>query len=332
MDWQLDGNRKPLLVEKLRALNEVEKLSLSELAARNGYSTNGLKFRGKQVEIHQKSVDDRFIDLFELKIVAGRALMKSDTVKELVVNEAFTRVYGCKKPQDAIGDLVDWWNTKGQPMKIPIVGILKDFHFQSLHNKINPLMIRTEPNYASNITFKLKNNQLSGDELGVFSKKVNAVYKDVYPEIEEAVELKFFDQNVANFYESERKMSKLLNAATAIAILISCLGLFGLTAHAVQKRTKEIGIRKVLGASVASIMALLSKDFLKLVLISIVIASPIAYYFMDKWLADFAYQVSISWLIFASAAVFALGIAFLTVSFQSIKAAMMNPVKSLKTE
>jgi putative ABC transport system permease protein len=332
LNWLLDQKRKPILVERLKVLNEIDKLSLSELAARNGYSTNDLKFKGKRVEVHQKSVDDQFIGLFGLKMIAGRALMKSDTTKELVVNEAFTKVFGYKSPQNAIGELVDWWDTNGKPMKIPIVGVMKDFHFQSLHHKINPMMIRTEPNYARNITFKLKNNQLSKDQLSAFSAKVNAIYKNVYPEIEEPIELKFFDENVANFYKNEQKMAKILNTATAIAILISCLGLFGLTAHAVQKRTKEIGIRKVLGASVASIMALLSKDFLKLVLISIVIASPIAYYFMNKWLTDFAYRVPISWSIFALAGIFALAIAFLTVSFQSIKAAMMNPVKSLKTE
>ena len=142
----------------------------------------------------------------------------------------------------------------------------------------------------------------------------------------------FFDESIAEFYTDESRFSAICKGFGGLAIFISCLGLLGLAAHAAQRRTKEIGIRKVLGASVAGITALLAKDFLKLVLIAIVLASPIAYYFMNIWLSDFAYRIDIQWWMFAVAGLVAIVVAFLTVSFQSIRAALMNPVKSLRSE
>ena len=158
------------------------------------------------------------------------------------------------------------------------------------------------------------------------------VYNQVYPDNDQVFNPVFFDETFTNFYKKEQQFAQILNTATGIAIFISCMGLFGLVAFTTQRRTKEIGIRKVLGASVTQIVNLLSKDFLKLVILGIVIASPIAYWAMNKWLQDFAYRVEISWWIFALAGIVAIVIALLTVSYQSIRAAMANPVKSLRTE
>ena len=187
-------------------------------------------------------------------------------------------------------------------------------------------------NIYGKINIKIKSANNNTSDITKFLGKVEAEYNKIYTSGDEPFDPKFYDQTIAQFYEKERKMSQLLNTATGIAILISCLGLFGLVAFSTAQRTKEIGIRKVLGASVQQIVGLLSKDFLKLVILSILIASPIAYYFMDKWLQDFAYRIDISWWIFALAGIVAIVIALLTVSYQAIRAALANPVKSLRTE
>jgi putative ABC transport system permease protein len=335
LNWRMDHSKAQLVAEKLRQLPEVQIVSTGSVAARGGYSTTLLKFNNGKKEVsfdpHQKSVDANFVPLFGLKMLAGRNLMRSDTAKEFVVNESFVKALGYQKPEEALGKMLNYYTSKGNPIKFPIVGVMADYHFQSLHNQIRPLFIKSEPQYASNISMRLKPSMQAKD-VKALEAKVQKIYQSVYPQNEEPVELKYFDESIAQLYDNEKRMSKLLDTATAIAIFISCLGLFGLTAYSVQRRTKEIGIRKVLGASVANITTLLSKDFLKLVLLASVVASPVAYYFMQKWLQDFAYRIEISWWIFVLAGVAATLIALLTVSYQSIKAALANPVESLRTE
>lgn len=334
LDWQMDNDKKLVLLEKMKQLPEIASISIGELAARAGYSTTRMKYQNgkaeRAFEAHQKSVDAAFVPMFGLKLLAGQNLTPSDTAKEFVVNEAFVKAMGYAKPQQAIGQLLDYYDTHDKPIKFPIVGVMADFHFQSLHNVIQPLFIKSEPKYGQSIIFKT-NTGTSGD-IKALNAKIATIYKAVHPTAEEPLEVRFFDESIAKFYAAEQKMAKLLNTATGIAILISCLGLLGLTTHSVQQRTKEIGIRKVLGASVTNIMVLLSKDFLILVLVAIVVASPLAYYFMNNWLKGFAYRVEISWWLFAGAGFSALLIALLTVSYQSMKAALLNPVESLKTE
>jgi putative ABC transport system permease protein len=161
-------------------------------------------------------------------------------------------------------------------------------------------------------------------------ERIKAVYAQVLPEV--AFEGRFYEESLNQYYEAEQQMGLLYRVFAGLTIFIACLGLFGLAAFTAEQRTKEIGVRKVLGASVASIVALLSKDFLKLVLVAIVIASPLAWFAMNRWLQDFAYKIDIEWWVFGLAGLLAVGIALLTVSFQSIKAALMNPVKSLRSE
>jgi putative ABC transport system permease protein len=334
-NWNEPVEKKQVLVEKIRQMPEVELVSVAEVAARKGYSTTEVKYdNGKKIitiQPHRKNVDANFIPLYGIKILAGRNLTNSDTLKEYVVNESFLKAIGIKSPHEAIGKMISYYDTKRNPAKFPIVGVIADYHFQSLHNKIYPLFMAGETQYGK-INIKIKTVNNNSTDVAKVLGKIKSEYNKVYPNNDEVFEAKFYDQTIANFYESERKMSQLLNTATGIAILISCLGLFGLVAFSTAQRTKEIGIRKVLGASVRQIVGLLSKDFLKLVIISIFIASPIAYYFMNKWLQDFAYRINIEWWIFALAGMVAIVIALLTVSYQAIKAALVNPVKSLRTE
>ena len=335
-DWKdSKSNRKEILINKLRQFPEIETICLGDPPAREGYSTTGLKyFDGKKeitTQVHHKIVNEFYVPMYGLKILAGRNLAHSDTSKEFIINEAYARELGFKKPEQAIGKFIDYYDSKGKPMKFPIVGVLANFHFQSMHQNIKPLFMNADK-YANVINAKIRSTGKSTENFKGVLSKMEKAYNQVYPNNNQVFQPVFFDETFANFYKKEQQFAKILNTATGMAIFISCMGLFGLVAFTTRQRTKEIGIRKVLGASVAQIVQLLSKDFLKLVILSIVIASPIAYWAMNKWLQDFAYRVDISWWIFALAGILAIIIALLTVSYQSIRAAVANPVKSLKVD
>lgn len=241
---------------------------------------------------------------------------RTDTAGFLL-NEAAAERMHLKNP---VGQQISLWGKQGM-----VIGLMKNFHLQSLHRTIEPLIVYFESQPRGNAVIKLQ----VGKTQRALAVLQNA-YKDANPTYPFLYE--FADDAYRQQYKSETVIGKLITYFALLAILISCLGLFGLATYTAEQRTKEIGVRKVLGASVASIVALLSKDFLKLVLIAIIIASPIAWYAMNEWLADFAYKIDISWWVFALAGGLAVGIALLTVSFQSVKAALMNPVKSLRSE
>jgi len=203
-------------------------------------------------------------------------------------------------------------------------GVVKDFNFESLHNAIKPLVLFPEIRGRS-LLVKLKGNNIPRTISFLESK-----WKELIPE--RPFEYHFMDEDFDRLYSSEIRLGKVLNIFAAIAIALACLGLLGLSSYSAKQRIKEVGIRKVLGASVGNIAALLSVDFVKLVFVAIVISSPVAWWAMNKWLQDFAYKTNVSWWIFILSAVGAIIIAIITVSFQAIKAAVMNPVKSLRTE
>jgi len=235
-----------------------------------------------------------------------------------IVNEATVKKIGYT---DAIGKPLTLWRKKGT-----IIGILKDFHFNSMHETIKPLIIRLrEKKQDGNILVRTKSGKTKQAlaSLESICKKLNPAFPFTY---------QFSDLEYAKLYKSEQIVGGLSRYFSFLAIFISCLGLLGLVMFTAEQRTKEFGIRKVLGASVGSLFSLLSKEFLILVLIATVIAFPIAWFAMHKWLEDFAYRTDISWWIFIIAGISAVLIALLTVSFQAIKAAMNNPVKSLRTE
>lgn len=271
--------------------------------------------------------DDNYLPLFGLRLIAGRNMLHSDTLKEFLINETCAKALGFKKPDDAIGKLV-MVGINGATC--PIVGVVKDFHSKSLHEPIVPFFMGSFTKKARSISLKLATNGKDIDQFKSTLTQVQKAWKQVYPD--EKFEYHFFDQTIAALYDKEQKTAKLMNTAMLIAIFISCMGLFGLAAFTAQQRIKEIGIRKVLGASAGGIVTMLSKDFLTLVLIAILISSPIAWYFMHQWLQDFAYRVDISWWVFLVSGLGAMLIALVTICFQSIKVAFTNPINSLRSE
>jgi putative ABC transport system permease protein len=295
-------------------------------------SDMGLYKEGKTVNdakvVHTNWVDESLLQTLDIKPVAGRLFSKdfpSDTSSRMILNEEAVKQLGFKTPREAIGGKInfDW---RGQTYTWTIIGVVKDFHFQDLHIRIEPyaFQLNNQPYYNYLIVHS------KATDIASLLKSINASWHKLNPN--EPFEYSFLDDDFQKNYEAEDRLSAIVGYFTIIAILISCLGLFGLATFSAEQRTKEIGVRKVLGASVTGIVALLSKDFLKLVAISVVIASPVAWWVMHKWLQDFAYRTNISWTVFVVTTGSALLIALITISFQAIRAAIANPVKSLRTE
>ena len=266
--------------------------------------------------------DADYVKTFGIQLIAGRNIVEADTAREYLVNEVLIHKLGLKDPKQAIGRFFTAGDLSNNPGII--VGVVKDFHAKSLYTAI-------APEYIS--TFR-KGYQYAGVKIGsnnpsAVIDRIKKEWQEIYPD--NVFEYRFLDQQIADFYQKEDLLNKLITSSAIIAIFISCLGLLGLISLLTLQRTKEIGIRKVLGASVTNITGLLSVDFLKLVLIAVIVASPIAWLMMSKYLQNFAYRIDIQWWVFVLAAFVALLIAFITVSFQSIKAAMANPVESLRS-
>ena len=326
--WNIKNNKAvhQTLLQKLQAESSIRDVTASSMSIIDMQSSHSgsLNWDGKkpdwQPTVSQMSVTSDFNAFFKLKIQNGRWFSEANAGDDnhVILNE--TAIKELKIPQPAVGQRFEFHGRKGQ-----IIGVVKDFHYRSPREKINPLVIFRNNNWQSTIYIKTAPNQFK-QALATTEK----LWKELIPDL--AFKYDFLDDSYAKLHEKEAKQSLMFNAFTSIVLLISCFGLFGLATFSAEQRTKEIGIRKVLGASIASITVLLSSDFVKLVLISIMLASPIAYYFMNQWLEGFAYKIEIEWSVFALAGTMALLISFLTVSYQAIKAALMNPVKSLKTE
>jgi putative ABC transport system permease protein len=295
-------------------------------------SDMGLRQEGMPPEeaklVHTNWVDENFLQTLDIRPLAGRIFspeFPADTDNRIIINQEAVKQIGFKTPQDALGQKVyfDW---RGKAFNYTIIGVIKDFHFQDLHVPIAPyaFFLNSEP-YYNYIMVHSKTANVSP-----LLKSLAASWNKYNPA--EPFEYSFLDDDFQRNYEAENRLASMVSAFTLIAILISCLGLFGLATFSAEQRTKEIGIRKVLGASVANVVGLLSKDFLVLVGIAVVVAIPIAWYAMSKWLEDFAYRVSIGWWMFLIAALLAMLIAFITISFQAIRAANSNPVKNLRSE
>ena len=267
------------------------------------------------------AVDEDFIPVYEIDLLAGRNFVK-DLVFDndaVILNRSALKSFGFTTPESAIDQEI------GKMLPQRIIGVVDDFHQQSLKATNRPIVFQHLPWNSTYLTIALNTRNLQKS-----ISNVQDSYQKAFPG--NAFESFFLDNHFQQQYTSDRRVATLFNGFALLAIGLACLGLFGLATFTAEARTKEIGVRKVLGASVASIVALLSKDFLKLVLIAIVIASPIAWYAMNEWLADFAYKIDINWWVFALAGGLAVGIALLTVSFQSVKAALANPVESLRSE
>ncbi len=296
------------------------------LDSQNASAESGDSLQSVNAELKYLAIDHDFIPSYAIEMAAGRNFSRAFTTDtaNFLLNEATVQVLGWKTPEKALGRNFSYGNIKGK-----VIGVVKNFHFESLHQRIAPMVMSLptpeQANFFNQLTVKIGTKDVQAS-VSLLEK----TWKAYLPEI--PFEYNFLDDNYNKLYQSEQRQGSLFTIFAGIAILIACLGLLGLSSFAITQRIKEIGIRKVLGASAGTIVVLLSKDFLKLVFVAAIIAFPIAWYMMHQWLADFAYRVPISSWIFVIAGLIAACIALITVSAMAIKAAISNPVKSLRTE
>ena len=277
------------------------------------------------VDLKSLTIDHHFVSTYGLEVAAGRNYRKdygTDRFESFILNESAAQSIGWPSVENAVGKQINYGGRDAH-----IVGIFSDFNFESLHQDIQP-MIFFIPSDSTNYNYL--SVKLDGQNLSNGISYLETVWKKFIPQF--PFEYQFIDEDFGALYEAEQRQGRVFIGFALLAILVACLGLFGLTAFITQQRAKEIGVRKVLGATTAGIVGLLSKDFLKLVFIALIIATPLAYFFMEKWLQDFAYRIDVEWWVFILAGFLAIAVAFLTVSFQSIRAAIANPVDSLRSE
>lgn len=339
-------NRKTSLnrvyLNKLNAIPGVELVSMGYDPPTSDYSNNvdgSYKDGKKDIKlqtIYTKYGDENYIKVYHIKLLAGRNLLLSDTSKALLINNTLAKQIGFNNPQDAVGKVISDFNgNQGQDMRI--VGVVADFNQESIHTAIEPLDILTATDhdyhgtdYNGTFHIALKPQTANGDEWKTTITAMAGAWKEVYPN--DDFEYQFFDESIAKLYANEQNTSDLLGWATGLSVLISCLGLLGLAIYTTNQRTKEIGVRKVLGATVTQIVVLLSTEMAWLIVLSFVIISPVAWLAMNKWMQSFADRTAISWWIFALSGGGMLLTALFTAGFRTIKAALANPVNSLRSE
>ena len=320
------------------------KRSQGVVSVTSGYGLPGDQFAGDGIAVTTREGDKQYpanvfigdydyVKTLGLRIIAGRDFsrsMSTDVNEAFIINETAVKELGFGSPEKAIGQRLSWneWAPKDTANKVKrgkVIGVVQDYHYKSMHEKLSTSVIQLYPQITVKVAVKLK----TGDIQNTIAY-INDVWNKFSPGY--PLDYKFMDESYGKMYASEEKLASLLWIFTIMAIVVGCMGLFGLAAFSAEQRTKEIGIRKVLGANMLDIMGLLSKTFVRLILIASIIAFPVAWWAMNKWLEDFPYRINISWWVFAVAAIAAVVIALLTVSFQAIKAGVANPVKSLRTE
>jgi putative ABC transport system permease protein len=326
------NNQARVFKQEVKQLPGVTNATMTGFLPTSGDRSTAIYF--KDATLDQKKsifpqnweVDADWIPTLDIKMASGRNFSKEMLTDSsaVVINEAAAKFLGYK---DAVNKSLykSLGGKRGSNIKeYHIIGVVKDFHFNSLHQKIEPVIIRLADNRGA-LSIRVNTANLPS-----LMAQIKGKWATFSPGVQ--INYSFMDQDFDASYRAEQRIGTIFIVFTSLAIIIACLGLFGLAAYAAEQRTKEIGIRKVLGANVTVIVSMLSKDFIKLVIIAILIASPLAWYLMHLWLQDFAYRVSIQWWVLAGAACTALLIAFITISFQSIKAALANPVNSLRSE
>lgn len=330
--------------QKVETFKDELRKSSDIVSVTSGYGLPGDQFAGDGVKIQtgegEKDVsanvflgDHDYVKTLGMRVIAGRDFSKersTDLREAFIINETAVKEFGFGTPEKAIGQPIAWneWepvDTANPVKRGKVIGVVQDFHYKSLHEKVTPSVIQIYPQVLFKVAVKLKTSDLKTTL--AFINKVWNQFSPGYP-----LDYKFMDETYGKMYENEQKLSSLLWIFSIMAILVGCMGLFGLAAFSAEQRTKEIGIRKVLGAGVFNIVGLLSKNFIILVVIASLIAFPIAYWAMNSWLEDFNYRINIEWWVFGVALLAAIAIALITVSFQSIKAATTNPIKSLRAE
>ena len=323
-------NQQPEKLQRLRnqllQFPEIRNVSFSanSASAESNYMRELVYKTGDReisIRAQSKLADDHFLDTYGIALLAGETLQERDTTGQVIINEVLAQKMGFLHPQEAIGAYIDEVDRK-----LLVQGVAHNFHVNSLHQNIDPTIIEISPQHYYQASIKMQN----GSNIRQTIQDIQDAWTVAFPE--QLFGYQFLNETLAQAYEQENQAMRLLNTFAVIAIFISCLGLYGLVSFVAAQRTKEVGIRKIFGASVNHIVRLFSQEFIKLVLFAFVIATPISYYLVNQWLQDFAYRIDIQWWMFAAAGILVLLIALLTVSFQSIKAALANPVDSLRNE
>jgi len=333
-------NRRPdldhVMLNRLKTIPQIETVSQGFDAPISDYpqSTEGAYIDGKRQikfdNLGMKLCDENYLEVYHIKLLAGRNIRPGDTSANVfVINNTLAKLIGCDEPQKAIGKTIDNFNGD---TKMQIIGVVADFHQESSHTPVIPLVMFTsrEAGYKGNFHIALKPETNNGNNWHAAIAGMEKVWKDIYPDDDFAYH--FFDENIARLYTNEQNLAALLNWATGLCVFISCLGLLGLAIYTSNQRTKEIGVRKVLGASVTQIVVLLSTETVWLIILAFIIVTPIAWWAMHNWMQGFADRTAISWWIFVLSGIGMLLVAMLTAGFQTISAALANPVKSLRSE
>ncbi|HCW06259.1 MAG TPA: hypothetical protein DGG95_02720 [Cytophagales bacterium] len=317
-------------VSRARTLrNEIMRLKNVEVASLNNSAPSSGMVMGSDLHIEGndnfystqvKTIDNNYVPLFDLQLIAGKNILDLDTAQGFIVNEKLAVTTGFTNPQDILGKKIRVW---GQ--NLPVVGVVKDFHTMSLREPIEATVLMNRVRNYRSLAVKI-----SPMNMPETIKEIRSKWEALYPDF--IFSFQFVDESIKEFYEDEQRTSAMLTFFTSLAIFIGCLGLFGLASFMANQKTKEIGVRKVLGASVHSIIFLFSKEFVVLIVVGFLIAAPMAWYFSNQWLSQFTYKISVGPIVFVAGLASTFLIAVLTVGYRSFKAAAANPVDSLKYE
>ncbi|KAA2239357.1 FtsX-like permease family protein [Chitinophaga agrisoli] len=322
------GNAKiPYLRDQLQHIKGIQEVSFSaEAPSNDGNWWTGFKFDHQTEDVNfaavTRWVDYNFLNTYDIRLVAGRNLTRTDSVREFLVNETLVQKLGLK-PADVLNKDMDVWDGR---IKGPIVGVVKDFAAGTLKEAVAPVFMSNIKRRFGSVGVRLA----AGADAKASLKAIEKLWSDNFPE--QIFEYQFLDERIAAYYKEERQLAHLYEIFAGIAIFLSCLGLYGLASFMAVQRVKEVGVRKVLGATPAHIVYLFSKEFILLIGIAFIIATPLVWYFMHNWLNNFVNRVDINWGVFVAGGMAAVVIALITVSSQAIRAAMMNPVNSLKAD
>ncbi|NJM24638.1 MAG: FtsX-like permease family protein [Bacteroidia bacterium] len=320
---QTDDQKKKTLAIEFARIQGVEQVSLSSTPPSSG-STSATSFTVDGIDqnftTQVKQVDAEYTKLYKLELLAGTTLPPSDTPVAHVVNERLVKLMGFQQPEEILGRNLTMWGRT-----LPVVGVVKDFHATSLRREIEPIVLRSE--IRGYYTASLK---INSPDVARMVSKIKQTWESFFPE--SVFDYTFLDERIKQFYEGEQKMSILLGIFTTLAIFIGCLGLFGLATYMINQKTKEIGVRKVLGASVSGIMLIFSREYVQLVAIGFIVAAPLSWYVMNGWLDTFAYKITIGWWVFVLGVLTTFLIAMCTVGYRSYRAAVRNPINSLRYE
>jgi putative ABC transport system permease protein len=326
-DFFKANDKKFILKDELKKIPEIQEVSLgNQSPAFNGQMSTQVSYKEKgkdvRLSVDSRNGDTAFLSVYHINLVAGRNIMPSDSASEFLINETLARQIGFQHPGDAVGHFLSFNNSQK-----PIVGVMKDFNLASVRTAIHPVIYYAAPKFGYVMHIALQPNP------GTWNSAINkmqAAWKGIYPDVD--FDYSFLDKKIENFYKADQQLSTLLTWASAVAIIISCLGLLGLVIFITNNRIKEIGVRKVLGASVTQIISLLSVDFVKLISIAFIIAIPVAWWVTHNWLRNFAYHTALSWWIFLLSGIIMITAALIILCLRAGKAAMANPVDSLRSE